>query len=484
MRSIFFIILFCCIRMIVFSTGDGMQRYLTLLNNKPKFKHTNIGVAVHDVSAKTLLFGYNQSKTFIPASSLKLLTSLVALEELGSDFKYESELAYDGKILSDGTLDGNLYIIGSGDPSLGSDRFQNNANFDQLMAFITDKVKSLGIRCIEGKIIADESVFDAFPVAPSWQWNDLGNYYACGAWGINIGENVYKVYFNSNQKIGDRARLLYIEPFIPGLKLSNEVTVDGADTPDNAYIFGGPYTYDKRIVGTIPFDLEPFRIKGSLPDPPKFMAYSIEKSLNIQNIETHGNEVQLREKKVDIRRETISSIYSPTLLELVRTANYHSINVYCESFLKTLGQKFWNESSGRGGIAYIRKYLNRNRINDGSLFMHDGSGLSARNLLSPELLSQFIASFGSKQGIGVLQDVLPKAGSEGTVACMLDGYGCERRTWMKSGSMDQVQSFAGICKAKSGRWVSFCIILNGFGAKHSEITPDMEGIIERIYRAY
>jgi D-alanyl-D-alanine carboxypeptidase len=95
-----------------------------------------------------------------------------------------------------------------------------------------------------------------------------------------------------------------------------------------------------------------------------------------------------------------------------------------------------------------------------------------------------LASIGNRKNVELLQDVLPKAGAEGTVIGMLHGYGCQSRIWMKSGSMDQIQSLTGLCKAASGKWITFSIILNGFGDTHHDIRPDLEKLIEQFYRAY
>ncbi|NNE27675.1 MAG: D-alanyl-D-alanine carboxypeptidase/D-alanyl-D-alanine-endopeptidase, partial [Saprospiraceae bacterium] len=153
--------------------------------------NANISISVNDAEDGTLIVGYRPHKVLVPASSLKLLTTLTALKILGEDFKFESLLQYSGEIKADGTLVGDLYFVGSGDPSFGSDRLKGCDSFEQALNKIVDFIKQAGITCIKGEIIIDESIFDSYPVAPSWQWNDLGNYYASGAWGINVNENLY-----------------------------------------------------------------------------------------------------------------------------------------------------------------------------------------------------------------------------------------------------------------------------------------------------
>ena len=155
----------------------GLDAYMQTWRNQITTKHANVGVSVRTIDGNQPLYDYNGQLSLVPASSLKLLTTLIAIEEIGKNKRYETYLAYDGQLDPDGTLQGNLYIIGSGDPTLGSDRIPGTPSRRTLLSNIYESINELGITCIDGNIVADESIFDAYPIAPSWQWNDLGNYY-------------------------------------------------------------------------------------------------------------------------------------------------------------------------------------------------------------------------------------------------------------------------------------------------------------------
>ena len=170
------------------SENTGIDRFV----NDPVLANSNLSISVINTSNGKLVASHRPNKVLVPASSLKLLTTFSALKYLGKDFKFSSTLQYSGEIKSDGTLIGDLYFVGSGDPTLGSDRLNETQSFEEILNDIVRYVKQAGITCIKGQVIIDESVFDSYPVAPSWQWNDLGNYYASGAWGTNINENLCK----------------------------------------------------------------------------------------------------------------------------------------------------------------------------------------------------------------------------------------------------------------------------------------------------
>ena len=460
-------------------TQSAIQNYVDEWIEHPFFKNSNIGFALNDISTQKQIASHQAQKSLIPASSLKILTTFITYEQLGAGYTYSTKIAHDGRIDSDGTLQGNIYIIGSGDPSLGSERFEGFASTEKLIDTIAQKILSKGITCIDGDVIVDESIFLSFPIAPSWQWNDLGNYYAGGAWGFNINENEYNIFYNTNKKIGEKAIYSYHTPVIPGLELQHEITVDSANSGDNSYIFGGPYEYLKRVVGTLPFDTKPFKIRGSIPDPPKFGAYSIYSSLDRKGVSASGYGVNIVPQSITY--QLFDSLLSPALGLQIEQANHKSINQYCDAFLRTLALEKRGNSSSEEGIIYIENYLDSLKFDINGLNMKDGSGLSARNYIPAELLCNFVAQYAAKHGIETIQFLLPQAGKEGTVKSVLNGSKLSNYFWMKSGSMDRVISFTGVCQTKSGKWVSFCLIVNNYNVKYKDVKTQIERLFDAIW---
>ncbi len=446
------------------------------------FDHASISISVIDIESGDLLAGVNPDMSVIPASSLKILTTLSGIELLGEDFQFETKIRYDGVLSEDGTLKGNIYIEGGGDPTFGSARFKQEMAFEKLMERMAQSIVKKGITCVEGMIIADESIFSSFPISPSWQWNDLGNYYATGAWGVNINENQYSIIFNKRGVVGKRPKLVYHYPYIPELEFSNEVVVDSSHTGDQAYIFGGPYNYYKRIVGTIPQGKTNFTIKGSIPDPPLFAAFLLSEELNQLGIQTEGYETLIHADRKANQRKDIVKVESPFLEEIARKANFESNNLYCESILKSTGLKKRGQASGQNGIAAIRGLLRKYKIDHGSLNMEDGSGLSARNNVSSQLLAEFLQKYCNDNGTETTCSYLPKAGAQGTVRGLLRSSKARGKVWMKSGSMNRVTSYTGIMQDASNNWKTFSVIINGYTVKGSAMRSRVEKIIDYIYK--
>ncbi|MGB4959923.1 MAG: D-alanyl-D-alanine carboxypeptidase/D-alanyl-D-alanine-endopeptidase [Saprospiraceae bacterium] len=474
---------FICLIYWSISAQTSLQSNLDMIIQQSFYKHAHIGISIRDGKTGKIIASHEKDRLLIPASTIKLLTTFSGVEILGEPFKFTTKVTYDGDIDADGNLKGNIYIEGSGDPSLGSDRIPGVMPMSTLINQIIEDVKKAGILCLEGNIIADESIFNSFPISPSWQWNDLGNYYAAGAWGININENLYNIYYHRSGAIGSTASIAYYQPTIPSLQLANEVTIDSADTEDNAYIFGGPYHYGKRIVGTIPQGKNLFKIKGSLPDPPLFMAYSIMLAFAKNEMGGHNYRCMYHPDPKASTRKRIASYDSPPLSTLIKYTNESSINMYAEAILKTIAIHKSGKGTGTDGIKAIKAYLTGLGIDTTPLHMEDGSGLSSRNLMSPDVMSEFLYYILKNKDEGLIKSTLPRVGETGTVRNILSRSKAKGKMWIKSGSMDKVLTYAGYCQGASGRLVTFSVFLNGSTAKNmKENKAELEKILEAIYR--
>lgn len=266
----------------------SVQKEIERITMQPFFKHAQLGIAVRNIKDGTLYVNVAKDKMFIPASTLKLVTTLIAKKKLGDNFRFRTKLSYNGEIEADGTLKGNIFIEGSGDPTLGSGRMEGNMNMNALLKQMALDVKKAGILTIEGDIIVETTYDNTSPLVDSWQWNDIGNYYATGSWSLNINENLYNIYYLRNVQVGAPAVISYIEPYIPMLSINSSVTVDKPKTDDNAYIFGAPMNYQKVVRGTIPQGKGLYKIKGAIPDPPLFMAYKLHTTLLQDGIKSNN----------------------------------------------------------------------------------------------------------------------------------------------------------------------------------------------------
>ena len=473
-RFIITIILFTLFLPTVISQGlnDAIQTFA----NDASLKYGTSSVSIIDVESGKLLAGHNSKMGLTPASSMKVITTASALHFLGRDFKFKTELQYDGSIDADGTLNGNLYIKGSGDPTLGSHQFKSAETLDVVIGKFVKAIQAAGIKKINGIIVGDASYFGTLVDGRKWLWEDIGNYYGAGAFGLCIQENMYFIDFQQVNSLGATPPIEKIRPYIPNLMMMNEVKSDKKGTGDQAYIFGTPYSYTRFVRGTIPVGNKIFTVKGAIPDPPFFAAQYLMKFLEKENIQTNKMatsffEMQRTGVANDATRNTIYTYESPTLDKIVKFTNEKSNNLYCEAMLRMIGKKEKGEGSAEAGLKAIYEFLENGGMNTDGFFMLDGSGLSPVNSVSSYNLAKAMQIFLTNKKIaGDLKSSIRVSSRIGN-----------GQLRAKSGSMERVRSYTGFATTKSGRLVSFSIIANNFMGKSSEIRRKMEKLMLAIY---
>jgi D-alanyl-D-alanine carboxypeptidase/D-alanyl-D-alanine-endopeptidase (penicillin-binding protein 4) len=197
------------------------------------------------------IIAYNQDMSLAPASGLKVITSSAALGILGQEYRFDTMLYYDG-VIEEGVLDGDIIILGGGDPCLGSDAVSGSLNLDDLMSVWIRAIGDLGIVQITGSILADELKYESNPVPDHWEWIDLGNYYAAPSSALSINDNLYYLYFKPGERAGDEAEFLRTEPEIPGLSFTNFMKTGAVGSGDNGYVYSAPLQFDAALRGTVP----------------------------------------------------------------------------------------------------------------------------------------------------------------------------------------------------------------------------------------
>ncbi len=470
---------------VITSGQNNLQRAIDQFVKAPNLKHATVSISVIDLQSGTLLADHDPELSLIPASTLKVLTTSSALALLGPDFQFKTEVQYRGDIEETGVLKGNLYLKGYGDPTLASDQMEVTLELDALMESFQFAIRRAGIRLIDGYVIGDGSYYEGAINAPTWQWNDLGNYYASGAWGLNIHENFYYLGLRQRSKLGETPTIAKVTPYIPGLNFRNQLTSARRGSGDNAYIYGGPYANLRYIRGTIPVGSGIFSIKGSIPDPPLFAAQYLEKHLIEMGIDVERGAIT--QEAYELLPATTPSVaepvvlythYSPKLLDIVMRANQKSINLYCESMLKQLGKHQSGNGSISGGIDAIESHWEEKGLNFSGINLEDGSGLSPRNSVTSSFLARLLEKIAADPDLyKSFLTSLPIAGVSGTLKYMLRNTAAQGKIKAKTGTISRVRSFAGYATTRNGRELSFAILVNNFTGSSSKVRRGVEQLM-------
>jgi D-alanyl-D-alanine carboxypeptidase/D-alanyl-D-alanine-endopeptidase (penicillin-binding protein 4) len=454
-----------------------IESALKSLEKDNDLKYASIGFCAIDIKTNQIYAQRAPTKALIPASSMKVITTGAALAILGSDYKFKTFLEYSGSI-SNGTLNGNIYIRGTGDPSLASPIMEGVLTKEALMAEFIAVIKKAGIKKINGAVVGDGSYFDDQVMIPTWQWGDIGNHYGAGTSGLNYHDNLYYIHFKRAKDYGSTPRVDHTVPNIPQLKFDNRVTSAGSRTGDNAYVYSAPYGTEVTLRGTIPKGSGLFDIKGATPDPTLLCAHDLRNALMAASIPVSKEASTQRLLKNKASRKKIHTHYSPSLTTICKHTNEASRNMYCEALLKTIGAKSKGLGSTNNGIAAITDFWRGRGLDMAGFFMKDGCGLSARNGVSPKTFAEIMRKmYLDKSAFGDFYNQMAIAGRTGTLRNMCRNSSAENNVRAKSGSMNRIRSYTGFVTTKGGKKLAFSMIVNNYSCSGYMMKKKLETLM-------
>lgn len=486
----------CCVPMLMGSHSHpvreggfqtSLENHLALFSSDPLLASAHYAICVLDVESGQMMAGRNMDQLLTPASVQKLVTTATALMVLGPCHRFVTTLEFSGEISANGRLDGDLYVRGGGDPSLGSLRMHDSLSLHHVFGHFLHLLHSQGIKEIAGHIYADPGLFDAELASPKWLWEDLGNYFGAGASGLSANENEYTVFFRAGSTEGDAATVVDVEPRVPGMLLLNQVTTGPIGSGDQVYIYGVPRQAERKLTGTVPLGSERFGVRGSIPDPPMFFVQSFHDFLTEEGIALHGQarlweEPPVREHSGHKERMILGQWQSPPLHQLVHRTNISSVNLYAEHLLKAIGLELQGEGATRAGLEALVGFWGEAGVDLSVARLVDGSGLSPLNRITARQLADIMLVVSRHHIFPYLLESLPLAGHSGSLQRHFGGQAAEGRLRAKSGFLGHVRAFAGYTPAGNEQMALFVIMVNDYPGSSANLQRGilrlMNGIAE------
>ncbi|WP_231427928.1 D-alanyl-D-alanine carboxypeptidase/D-alanyl-D-alanine-endopeptidase [Pedobacter sp. Leaf250] len=412
-------------------------------------KHAIISLCVLDANTGKILFAKNEQIGLATASTLKTITAATAFSILGKDFQFQTTLAYSGNITTDGVLKGNLIIVGSGDPTLGSWRYQNkeNAVLTQWVAAI----KAAGIKKIEGVIIGDDRIFGTQTTPEGWVWQDIGNYYGAGTSGLAWRENQFDIHLRPGSSTADEVKVVKTVPETPYVQIINELKTGSSGTGDRSYAFLPPYSNLAYLRGSWGMGIGKTGISVALPDPTFDCAYRLQDTLKRLGIPTNQQAtttrlMALNNQSIPVVTQKLSTISSPPLSEITYWFLKKSINLYGETLLKTIALKSGKAATtAKGAETEINFWANKG-IDKSALNIIDGSGLSP----------------GDRVTTSAMASILFQIQKENWFADFYKGLPEYNGMKIKSGTINDVSAFAGYHTDAAGNKYVMVINVNNY----------------------
>ncbi len=456
---------------IVLLTGLGAKRVDSLgeridtILSDPRAASAFWGVYVKDLETGRVIYTRNADKTLVPASNQKILTTAAALDILGSDFRYETTLHFKGEI--GGTvMKGDLILEGSGDPTFASKEVRQ---VNPMKAW-AEKLQSLGVTRIEGRLIGDDNVFDDQPYAEGWDLSFVANEsFAPASSGLSSHDNVVIVQIESS-RVGAPPALTQRPAGY--LKIRNEATTSARRRGRSIRVNRTLGTENVVLRGSVP---RVYRRSVVIPvsNPTMSTLHVFKAHLEEVGIEVVStlNDIDDLNEDIDYRNASPLFVnYSVPLSSIVGQINKESNNFYAEQVFRTFG---WGGST-EGGERRTKDLLRNAKVNRAGLSIRDGSGLSRKNMITPETMGELLAYMYTHPERETFFSSLPRGGeAETTLDYRLKGV----PVWAKTGSLEYVRALSGYARTVDGRMFAFALLANNYTVPSYRITQAMDRIV-------
>ena len=452
---------------------DQLHHDIDAILGAPLLQHGLWGVVVKPVDRDEALYTKNGNMLMMPASSLKVVTLASAVEKLGWDFKYETKVYAVGNV-SNGTLNGDLVVVGSGDPSL--DDWDGNAT--RLFNDWATQLKAAGITAINGRIVGDDNAFDDETIGFGWAWDDLAAGFAAGVSALQFNEGNVQLRLGPGDAVGERG-IATISPDYSGLTLKNMIVTAPSDTIGNVTRHRLLGSSQLELRGTLPLRGRPYAQTASVDNPTLYYVNALRASLLADGIAVSGPAVDIDDLPTPPshdRLQPLITYQSPPLSMLATTMMKLSQNQFAEALFKTVG----------GGTAEAARTAERDvlqnwGIDPATVIIADGSGLSRYNYITPDTMVAVLTHVARNERLrAAYMSTLPIAGRDGTLELRMKGTLAEGRAFVKTGSMNSVRTSTGFVQTADGQMLVFAIFANNFSNSSAVINAATDEIIVRL----
>ena len=429
------------------------------------------GISVISMADGSKVYECDGDKLFTPASNMKIYTTGVALDLLGVDYRWRTSVYASVQPDARGRINGDLILYGRGAPDLvASSKDENRGSLEKL----AEDLYARGVRSVGGNVIGDESYFRGSSLGDGWQWTDLQWYFGAEASALSINGNEVDINFVPAGNAGESTvRTSDTEGYVT-VQNRMSATADRSVQPTIG-VHRGLSDNNVEVWGEFVPGSKGFGVRLSVHNPALWAAKLFRRALETRGIQVDGQTLA-RDSRVPqsqrfdpSRSLELAFVQSQPMAEIAKKTNKESNNLFAELILRTLGRERGEMSpppKGNGiergddesGVAVIRLWLERMGISTTRLALHDGSGLSRLDLVTPETNARFLLTL-SKTNVGpVFRESLPIAGRDGTLAGRLkslaDGVSA------KTGSLTYDNSLSGYLTTSKGELFAFSIMCN------------------------
>ena len=478
------------------ASGDALRANLARTFALPEVDHALWAVKVQSMDTDEVFYSLNPRTLVMPASNMKIITTAVAAERLGWDYRYETQLLASGPV-ERGRLRGDLIVRGSGDPTINAPPEEKEEKEEPGSVFDAwaDQLRAAGISGIDGRIIGDDDAFDDEGRGKGWAWDDLPYGYATPGGALLHHDNVVELVVQAGQLPGAPVSI-ELRPTGSGLVLVNRVMTSPTDGDFTLQLRRLPGQPTLAVTGRVPAGSEPFTQTASVDNPTEFFVRALRETLVSHGIEVNGPAVDVdtiaaargpenQDHQSDIPvsgsvDHVLLSHLSPPLSEIATALMKPSQNLYAETLLKTVGAGA-GPGTTEAGREWVREVLTVWGIPPDAYIIADGSGLSRYNYVTAGALVTVLQKMHDvPRHAAAFEATLPVAGRDGTLDSRMKGTLAEGNVRAKTGNLANVRALSGYVSTRDDELLAFSIIANNFDVPPQVIDDLIDRAVERL----
>ncbi len=439
------------------------------------------GILIVDGISGETLYEKNADSYFVPASNMKLLTTALALDTLGSEYRFRTTIESAG-ILEEGVLKGDLILVGRGDPNLSNRKFpfDTKEEFDgppeRVLSELADQVVAHGVKEITGDIVGDDSYFPRERYPEGWEIDDIVWEYGAAVSAIVVNDNTVTLTLTPGEKAGE-AVLASIEPATPDFSVKNEVKTIGVKEKGELRLTREPGANLVVVSGTMNARGATRKLILAIQEPAQHAANILARQLADRGVKFGGMIHPNHEPDAaESSRIVLAEHLSLPLGDSVKLVNKISQNLHTEILLRTSARQQGRWQSPEDLAKFPAAFYTKVGIAADDVLQTDGSGLSRHDMVTPRAFVTLLQYARKQSWFPAFYESLPVAGVDGTLTDRMKNAGITGKIHAKTGSVAHVRTLSGYAETLHGRKLIFSFLSNNQGATGHEIHEAIDGL--------
>jgi len=451
------------------------------------------GLLILDAKSGQTLYEQNADKFFVPASNMKLFTTALALAKLGPDYRFRTTLETRGAISAEGKLDGDLILVGKGDPNLSNRKFpyelkeEFDGPPDKVLAEFADALVAKGVKEIGGDIVGDDSYFPRERYPSGWEIDDMVWQYGAAISAIVVDDNTVTLTLTPGERPGDPVQA-GIAPATRDLGAENEVVTSAADVKADLTLTREPGASLVVVRGTLPAKGAPRKLVLAIEEPAQHAAELLAGLLVERGVRIGGKARAVHAPEAGetalTPRVVLAEHVSVPLADAVKLVNKVSQNLHAEMLLRTAARQNGAWSTPEELAKFPEDFYSAAGISPGDVVQSDGSGLSRRDLVTPRAIAALLKYAQGQPWFAAYYTSLPVAGEDGSLEDRMKNSSAAGRIHAKTGSLEHVRSRSGYAETPGGRRLIFSFLSNNLAGKNHEAVDALDGLCEAMIQEF